>query len=79
MLTYFVSNDIYDDSGNRIPNKTVSALGNEVITYFSPPIRLGDSSKNYEIRCTRASIVYCVPNISSALKNNKLTYSYKNW
>ena len=77
MITYFVSNDIYDDNGNRIPNKTVSALGNEVISYFQPPIRLGDSGKNYELRVTRASIVYCVPNISSALKNNKLTYSYK--
>ena len=76
MYTYFITNNQYDDNGNRIENKTVSASGNEVTMYFPDRLHL-DESKTYEIRVTRSSIVYCVPNISQKFKNNKLTYSYK--
>ena len=75
MYTFFLSNNQYDDNGNRIENKTVSTSGNEVVMYFPDRLHI-DENKKYEIRVTRASMVYCVPNISKNLKNNKLTYTF---
>ena len=76
MRSYILSNNKYDKYGNVIPNKYISPLGNSVTLYFQEPLRL-DTNKEYEVSLRRASIVYCMPNISSALKNNKLTYSFK--
>ena len=76
MRSYFLSNNMFYKNGNRIPNKFVDPLGSTITMYFPSPIHL-NNTKNYEVSVRRASIVYCVPNISSALKNNKLTYSFK--
>ena len=76
MKTFFITNSKYDKQGNIIPDKYISPLGSEITLYFKDPLRL-DPTKKYEVSVLRAAIVYCVPNISSALKNNKLTYSYK--
>ena len=75
MKSFFLTNSKYDKQGNIIPDKFISPLGSEITLYFKDPLRL-DPTKKYEISVLRAAIVYCVPNISSALKNNKLTYSY---
>ena len=76
MRSFFITNSKYDKQGNIIPDKYVNQIGNEITLYFKDPLRL-DPTKKYEVSVLRAAIVYCVPNISSALKNNKLTYSYK--
>jgi hypothetical protein len=75
--SFFVTNNQYDKDGKKIKNKFVNPLGSEVTLYFNEPVHLGNSKKGYEIYVKRAGIVYCVSNVSSALKNNKLTYTYK--
>ena len=75
--SFFITNNQYDNNGNKIRNKFVNNLGSEVTLYFSEPLHLGNSNKGYEMYVKRASIVYCTPNISSALQNNKLTYTFK--
>ena len=76
MRSYILSNNKHDINGNVIPNKFISPLGNEVTLYFPSPLHL-DNNKSYEISIRRASIVYCMPNISASLGNNKLTYSFR--
>ena len=76
MRSYILSNNKYDINGNVIPNKFISPLGNEVTLYFPSPLHL-DNNKSYEVSIRRASIVYCTPNISASLGNNKLTYSFR--
>ena len=48
MYTFFLSNNQYDDNGNRIENKTVSTLGNEVVLYFPDRLHL-DENKNMNL------------------------------
>ena len=74
---FIITNNQYDQQGNKINNKFVNNIGSEITLYFSYPLRLGNNPKGYEICVRRSSIVYCTPNISAALKNNKLTYSFK--
>ena len=47
MYTFLLSNNQYDNNGNRIENKTVSTLGNEVVMYFPDRLHL-DENKKYE-------------------------------
>ena len=75
MKTFFLTNSKYDKQGNVIPDKYINPTGNSIILYFKDPLRL-DPSKIYEVSVLRAAIVYCTANISSALNNNKLTYTY---
>ena len=75
MRSYFITNEQYNKDGSRIQDKFVNATGNEIVLYFKDPLRL-DPTKKYEVSVLRAAIVYCVSNISSALGNNKLTFTY---
>ena len=65
MITLFIDNSL------TTTNKIVNTTGNQVTNFYKPTIIL-DDKKKYELRLVSASIVYCVPNITS--KNNKLVY-----
>ena len=67
MISLFISN-------SPSPNKVISNNGSSVTTSLTPPILL-NPNKKYEMRLLSASIVYCEPNISSTLNNNKLDYN----
>ena len=64
MISLFISN-------SPSTNKVISNNGSSVTTSLTPPILL-NPNKKYEMRLLSASIVYCEPNISSTLNNNKL-------
>ena len=53
------------------PNKTISALGNQVTVYFDSSIIL-DPKKNFAIEVVSADIMYCMSNVDQS--NNTLTY-----
>jgi len=67
MISLFISN-------SNQSNKSVSSLGLTVSVNFNPPIQL-NPKKKYQMRLLEANIVYCTPNISTALNNNTLSYS----
>ena len=67
MISLFISN-------SPSTNKVISNNGSSVTTSLTPPILL-NPNKKYEMRLLSASIVYCEPNISSTLNNNKLDYN----
>ena len=68
MYSLFINN-----STSTTPNKIVNKTGNEVSITLNNPIFL-DNTKQYQLRCLQASIVYCQPNITTS--NNLFKYSY---
>ena len=54
------------------PNKTINALGSQIVVIFSPPIVL-DSNKKYEMALLNGSVVYANPNVT----NRYLRFTYK--
>ena len=68
MINLFISN-------SPAQNKIINSTGNKVTINLQSPIELA-SDKTYEARLLHASIIYCMPNITS--KNNFFKYKYNN-
>ena len=68
MINLFISN-------SPAPNKIINSTGNKVTINLQTPIELA-TDKTYEARLLQASIIYCMPNITS--KNNLFKYKYNN-
>ena len=47
--SFFITNNQYDNNGNKIRNKFVNNLGSEVTLYFSEPLHLGNSNNIYYV------------------------------
>lgn len=66
MLSLFINN-------NQASQKSINSTGNQIIVTLNPPILL-DENKEYQMRLLNASIMYCMPNVTS--KNNTLSHMF---